>query len=117
MSPRPKSAGLSAVWQEMDNRHFVKFYVRAGRTLARSVRGLEWEILTKLALYVRPSDNHTRLAQEDIAILTGKHPRHVRRALKALLERGLIIEHKQGRTKTYEVNPEFAFRGRGNSKR
>src|SRR5690606_23587 len=101
----------------MDNRHFVKLYVRAGRTLARSVRGLEWEILTKLALYVRTRNNHTDLTQEDIAILTGKHPRHVRRALKGLLERGLLIEHRQGRTKTYEVNPGLAFRGRGNTKR
>ena len=101
----------------MDNRHFVKLYVRAGRTLARSVRGLEWEILTKLALYVRPRDNRTDLTQEDIALLTGKHPRHVRRALKGLLERGLLIEHKQGRTKTYEVNPGFVFRGRGNAQR
>src|SRR5690606_30704945 len=101
----------------MDNRHFVKVYIRAGRALAKQVRGLEWEILTKLALYVRPRDNHTGLAQEDIALLTGKHPRHVRRALKSLRDRGLLIEHKKGRTKTYEVHQEFVFRGRGNAQR
>jgi len=100
----------------MDNRHFVKLYVRAGRTLARSVRGLEWEILTKLALYVKPRNNHTDLTQEDIALLTGKHPRHVRRALKNLCDRGLLIEHKQGRTKTYEVNSMVVFRGHRNAR-
>src|SRR5690606_17401136 len=99
----------------MDNRHFVKVYIRAGRTLAKQVHGLEWEILTKAALYVRPYDNHTDLTQEDIALLTGKHPRHVRRALKNLCDRGLLIEHKQGRTKTYEVNSTLVFRGRGNT--
>lgn len=101
----------------MDNRHFVKLYIRAGRTLAKQVRGLEWEILTKAALFVKPGDTHTDLTQEDIALLTGKHPRHVRRALKGLRDRGLLIERKRGRTKTYDVNPVFAFRGRGNTKR
>lgn len=98
-------------------RHFVKFYVHTGRALARTVRGLEWEILTKLALYVKMRDNRTDLTQEDIALLTGKHPRHVRRALKKLCDRGLLTEHKYGRTKTYEVNSSFVFRGRDNTHR
>jgi len=101
----------------MDNRHFVKFYLRTGRILARTVRGLEWEIITKLALYVKTCDNRTDLTQEDIALLTGRHPRHVRRALKSLCDRGLLTEHKYGRTKTYEVTTALAFRGRDNTQR
>jgi len=96
-------------------RNFVKFYVHTGRTLARTVRGLEWEILTKLALYVKTCDNRTDMTQEDIALLTGRHPRHVRRALKKLCDRGLLTEHKYGRTKTYEVTPALVFRGRGDA--
>lgn len=57
-------------------------------------------------------ENYIQIAQVDIANTLSMQKTHVSRAIKNLLEFGVIIEGpKIGRSKTYRLNPQFGWKG------
>lgn len=57
-------------------------------------------------------ENYIQVAQIDIAEALNMQKTHVSRAIKNLLEFGVIIEGpKIGRSKTYRLNPQFGWKG------
>ena len=57
-------------------------------------------------------ENYIQVAQVDIATALNMQKTHVSRAVKNLLEFGIVIEGpKIGRSKTYRLNPQFGWKG------
>ncbi|EMC8240962.1 TPA: replication/maintenance protein RepL [Klebsiella pneumoniae] len=57
-------------------------------------------------------ENYIQVAQIDIAEALNMQKTHVSRAVKNLLEFGIVIEGpKIGRSKTYRLNPQFGWKG------
>ena len=57
-------------------------------------------------------ENYIQVAQIDIAEALRMQKTHVSRAIKNLIEFGIIIEGpKIGRSKTYRLNPQFGWKG------
>lgn len=57
-------------------------------------------------------ENYIQVAQIDIAESLNMQKTHVSRAVKNLLEFGIVIEGpKIGRSKTYRLNPQFGWKG------
>ncbi|QBY47014.1 MarR family transcriptional regulator [Arsenophonus nasoniae] len=57
-------------------------------------------------------ENYIQVAQIDIAKALRMQKTHVSRAVKNLLEFGIILEGpKIGRSKTYRLNPQFGWKG------
>lgn len=57
-------------------------------------------------------ENYIQVAQIDIAEALSMQKTHVSRAVKNLLEFGIVIEGpKIGRSKTYRLNPQFGWKG------
>lgn len=57
-------------------------------------------------------ENYIQVAQIDIAEALNMQKTHVSRAIKNLLEFGIVIEGpKIGRSKTYRLNPQFGWKG------
>jgi predicted transcriptional regulator len=57
-------------------------------------------------------ENYIQIAQIDIAEALKMQKTHVSRAIKNLLEFGIIMEGpKVGRSKTYRLNPQFGWKG------
>lgn len=57
-------------------------------------------------------ENYIQVAQIDIANALNMQKTHVSRAVKNLIEFGVIIEGpKIGRSKTYRLNPQFRWKG------
>jgi predicted transcriptional regulator len=57
-------------------------------------------------------ENYIQVAQIDIANALRMQKTHVSRAVKNLLEFGIILEGpKIGRSKTYRLNPQFGWKG------
>ena len=57
-------------------------------------------------------ENYIQIAQTDIAQILSMQKTHVSRAVKNLLDFGVIIEGpKIGRSKTYRLNPQFGWKG------
>ena len=57
-------------------------------------------------------ENYIQVAQIDIADALNMQKTHVSRAVKNLLEFGIVIEGpKIGRSKTYRLNPQFGWKG------
>lgn len=57
-------------------------------------------------------ENYIQVAQVDIAEALNMQKTHVSRAIKNLLEFGVVIEGpKIGRSKTYRLNPQFGWKG------
>lgn len=57
-------------------------------------------------------ENYIQVAQIDIAEALRMQKTHVSRAIKNLIEFGVIIEGpKIGRSKTYRLNPQFGWKG------
>lgn len=64
-------------------------------------------------------ENYIQVAQIDIAEALSMQKTHVSRAIKNLIEFGIILEGpKIARSKTYRLNPQFGWKGTvGNHKR
>lgn len=57
-------------------------------------------------------ENYIQVAQMDIAEALNMQKTNVSRAVKNLLEFGIVIEGpKIGRSKTYRLNPQFGWKG------
>lgn len=57
-------------------------------------------------------ENYIQIAQIDIAEALRMQKTHVSRAVKYLIEFGIIMEGpKIGRSKTYRLNPQFGWKG------
>lgn len=57
-------------------------------------------------------ENYIQVAQIDIAETLKMQKTHVSRAIKNLIEFGIVIEGpKIGRSKTYRLNPQFGWKG------
>lgn len=57
-------------------------------------------------------ENYIQIAQIDIAKALKMQKTHVSRAIKNLLEFGIVLEGpKIGRSKTYRLNPQFGWKG------
>lgn len=57
-------------------------------------------------------ENYIQVAQMDIAEALNMQKTNVSRAVKNLLEVGIVIEGpKIGRSKTYRLNPQFGWKG------
>jgi len=57
-------------------------------------------------------ENYIQVAQVDIAEALNMQKTHVSRAVKNLLDFGIVIEGpKIGRSKTYRLNPQFGWKG------
>ncbi|ELJ7526620.1 hypothetical protein QYK82_004961 [Salmonella enterica] len=57
-------------------------------------------------------ENYIQVAQIDIADTLKMQKTHVSRAVKNLIEFGIVIEGpKIGRSKTYRLNPQFGWKG------
>ncbi|SWX96660.1 Uncharacterised protein [Klebsiella pneumoniae] len=57
-------------------------------------------------------ENYIQVAQTDISIALKMQKANVSRAIKNLLEFGIILEGPRiGRSKTYRLNPQFGWKG------
>lgn len=63
-------------------------------------------------------ENWLRLSQTDIAAELGMQKQHVNRAMKVLVEKGIIHKGpKVGNQLTYRLDPSFGFKGRAKNER
>ncbi len=61
-------------------------------------------------------ENYIQVAQIDIAESLGMKKPNVSKAVKNLIEFGIILEGpKIGRSKTYRLNPQFGWKGTGSN--
>lgn len=98
-------------------RHFT-MNQDALRILAKELTGEQFKVLM-LMLADLDYENFIQIAQADIAQTLGMQKTHVSRAVRALLDVGVIFEGpKVGRSKTYRLNEQFGWKGTvGNHKR
>ena len=79
--------------------------------LANSLTGEQLRVLLAL-LSDLDYENYIQVAQSDIASNLHMQKTHVSRAIKALLDLGVILEGpKVGRSKTYRLNEQFGWKG------
>jgi biotin operon repressor len=58
-------------------------------------------------------ENWLRISQKDISEKLGMKTPHVSRAIKELIEHGILVKGpKVGTSNTYRLDPDFAFRGK-----
>ncbi|HGE0767514.1 TPA: hypothetical protein ACGKZD_004989 [Salmonella enterica subsp. enterica serovar Typhimurium] len=91
-------------------RHFT-MNQDALRILAKELTGEQFKVLM-LMLADLDYENFIQIAQADIAQTLGMQKTHVSRAVRALLDVGVIFEGpKVGRSKTYRLNEQFGWKG------
>ena len=91
-------------------RHFT-MYQAALLTIANELNHDQMRVLMAL-LADLDYENYIQVAQIDIAEALNMQKTHVSRAIKNLLEFGIVIEGpKIGRSKTYRLNPQFGWKG------
>lgn len=91
-------------------RHFT-MNQDALRILAKELTGEQFKVLM-LMLADLDYENFIQIAQADIAETLEMQKTHVSRAVRALLEVGVIFEGpKVGRSKTYRLNEQFGWKG------
>ncbi len=58
-------------------------------------------------------ENYLHVSQKDIAEALGMKKGNVSRAIKLLIDKGIILDGpKVGKTKTYRLNPDYGWKGR-----
>ena len=81
------------------------------RILAKELTGEQFKVLM-LMLADLDYENFIQIAQADIAETLGMQKTNVSRAVRALLDVGVIFEGpKVGRSKTYRLNEQFGWKG------
>ncbi|EOA6796599.1 hypothetical protein ACH8G4_004826 [Escherichia coli] len=91
-------------------RHFT-MNQDALRILAKELTGEQFKVLM-LMLADLDYENFIQIAQADIAETLGMQKTNVSRAVRALLDVGVIFEGpKVGRSKTYRLNEQFGWKG------
>ncbi|WP_249399621.1 helix-turn-helix transcriptional regulator, partial [Escherichia coli] len=91
-------------------RHFT-MNQDALRILAKELTGEQFKVLM-LMLADLDYENFIQIAQADIAETLGMQKTNVSRAVRALLDVGVIFEGpKVGRSKTYRLNEQFGWTG------
>ncbi|HIH9769077.1 MULTISPECIES: hypothetical protein [Klebsiella] len=91
-------------------RHFT-MNQDALRILAKELTGEQFKVLM-LMLADLDYENFIQIAQADIADTLGMQKTNVSRAVRALLDVGVIFEGpKVGRSKTYRLNEQFGWKG------
>ncbi len=91
-------------------RHFT-MNQDALKILAKTLTGEQFKVLMML-LADLDYENYIQIAQADIADALEMQKTHVSRAVRALLDVGVIFEGpKVGRSKTYRLNPQFGWKG------
>ncbi|MCT8434976.1 replication protein [Escherichia coli O25b:H4-ST131] len=79
--------------------------------LAKELTGEQFKVLM-LMLADLDYENFIQIAQADIAETLGMQKTNVSRAVRALLDVGVIFEGpKVGRSKTYRLNEQFGWKG------
>lgn len=95
-------------------RHFTMNQA-ALELLAKNLTGEQFKVLMML-LGSLDYENFIQIAQADIAEKIEMQKTHVSRAIKFLIEFGIILEGpKIGRSKTYRLNPQFGWKGTVNN--
>lgn len=91
-------------------RHFTMNQA-ALKLLAINLNGEQFKVLMML-LADLDYENYIQVAQADIAEALSMQKTHVSRAVKGLIELGVMLEGpKIGRSKTYRLNPQFGWKG------
>lgn len=91
-------------------RHFTMNQA-ALELLAKTLTGEQFKVLMML-LASLDYENFIQVAQADIANKIDMQKTHVSRAIKGLIEFGVILEGpKIGRVKSYRLNPQFGWKG------
>lgn len=92
------------------HRHFT-MNQDALKILAKELTGEQFKVLM-IMLTELDYENFMQVAQADIAETLGMQKTHVSRAVRALLDIGVIFEGpKIGRSKSYRLNPQFGWKG------
>ncbi|EFC7717724.1 TPA: winged helix DNA-binding protein [Escherichia coli] len=106
--------GFVAVLQPKKKSAFLRHFTMnqdALRILAKKLTGEQFKVLM-LMLADLDYQNFIQVAQADIAETLGMQKSHVSRAVRALLDIGVIFEGpKVGRSKTYRLNEQFGWKG------
>mgnify|MGYP001477223758 CR=1 FL=1 len=106
--------GFVAVIRPKQNSAFQRQFTMkqdALRILAKELTGEQFKVLM-LMLADLDYENFIQIAQADIAETLGMQKTNVSRAVRALLDVGVIFEGpKVGRSKTYRLNEQVGWKG------
>ncbi|EEB8093211.1 hypothetical protein GI007_24105 [Salmonella enterica] len=95
-------------------RHF-SMNQAALKALAKELNGEQFKVLMML-LAELDYENFIQVAQIEIAEEIGMQKTHVSRAIRNLIDLGIIFEGpKIGRSRSYRLNPEFGWKGTVNN--